>query len=152
VSKKRAVPSFWVIFDRMQSRFFKISSFFLASWILLSSIGMSIDVHFCNGQIFSIGLNAAASNCQGSDADSDQPEHAVQKKSCCDYESSYCQKGIDSLSQHMTLDFKWECIAEFPFNQLEVEQISSNIFPAKNSSPPDERSVDRGILFSIFRV
>ena len=136
----------------MPNKFYKISSLFLATWILLSSIGLSIDVHFCNGKIFSIGLNAAALSCQNSVTESDQPENAVQKKSCCDYESSYCQKGMDSLSQDMTLDFKWECIAEFPISQFDLEQISRENFPTKNSSPPDERSVDRGILFSIFKV
>jgi len=129
---------------------YRILSAMMACWILFSSIGLSIDAHFCNGILFSVGVNTAALVCAGFN-DAASVEGTLHKPSCCNQQAAYCQKGVDGMadSSPNILPIQMFLAIEFvKYHELTFEDVNDL---STDDSPP-ERSRDIGLLCAVFRI
>ena len=130
----------------------RISCAFLAVWLLVSSVGLALDVHFCNGNIFSIGINASAISCSMSDDSESPTTKTIKKKSCCDQERAYCQKGVDSLSGGQLMEFRAQPLADLTFQEINLFRTGNRGNCFQDISPPSLSTCELHILLSTFRI
>ncbi len=88
---------------------YRIISLTLALLIFISSVGFSIDMHYCQGQLKSISFVGKAKSCHEMDAPSAMqncPHHKkmladkTDKKGCCDDRTVLVQSDIDKNLQN----------------------------------------------------
>jgi hypothetical protein len=136
----------------MHSTLVRRLSFFLASWLMVTSVGASIDVHFCKGEIYSIGINAEADKCAGFENENSQKDHSsLQQSPCCDQFSAYFQSDVDSGNDDVAIQYSIDSFV-IPF-QHEV-QIPNCVEPIQlcHFYHPPEYEEDLLTLFSVFRI
>ncbi|NND77006.1 MAG: hypothetical protein HKN39_02340 [Flavobacteriales bacterium] len=124
----------------------------LASWLMVTSVGASIDVHFCNGEIYSIGINAEADRCGGFEKNNSQNSHStIGLSSCCDQFLAYFQSDVESGNDKFSIQY---LIGPFVFLDQSEFIISKYIDPVQFYqvySPPLYEE-DKCVLFSVFRI
>ena len=80
----------------------------MAFIILLSSLGYSLDVHYCGDEIFEISVLGDITSCQEKDQ-GDINQEKITKKGCCDLE-------------HMSL----ETSSQYQLSSFDVDQSNLN--------------------------
>ena len=79
---------------------YRFLSFGLAFLILCSSLGITIDFHYCGGELQTIALFGKAETCH-------QKEARLSKKSCCAKKAKAChfaKKSTEGISKSCTKD------------------------------------------------
>ena len=64
-----------------------IASVILASLVLIASIGVTVNLHLCGGQVQSIALFTKAQPCKDAQNPCHGPQHHSKQKGCCEEES-----------------------------------------------------------------
>jgi len=136
----------------MHSRSFRAFALFMSTWLMVTSVGASIDVHFCNGEIYSVGINADADKCAEFTSDTGSESHdSFQKSPCCDQFSAYFQSDVDSGSDDVAIQYSIDSFV-IPF-QHEVD-IPNSVEPIELCEfyTPPEQDEDILTLFSVLRI
>lgn len=135
----------------------QLLSFLLVVLLLFSSVGMSIDIHFCQNKIKSIGIMAPAQTC-GADMDlkacGTSNEPALSKKSCCSnghYAYQTSEVRLASSLMHMIAP---PYIGLLPnYDKPSIDALLSEIECAYYSSaPPPYVISDFNILYDTFLI
>lgn len=140
------------IFTVMRSIFLRRISLILASWLMVTSVGASIDVHFCKGEIYSIGVNASADVCYENGYDNETERKAgIANSPCCDQFSAYFQSDVDSANDVVAIQYSFHSFI-LPF-QHEV-RIPNCVEPIQlcHFYHPPEYEADFQTLYSVFRI
>ena len=123
----------------------------LATWILCTAIGVSIDLHFCKGELFSIGFNASAEICLNGERSGESQSEGLKKRSCCDSALSYFQNDSDYKQIDFSISFP-QCIDK----QLATYDGVYNYPNVKTAfnylRPPPDRQLDLLALYSVLRI
>jgi hypothetical protein len=83
------------------NRFRPILSVMLASLVLIASIGVTVNLHLCGGQIQSIAVFTKAQPCMKEAKPCHESKHASRMKGCCE-EKSIVFKGKDTTAEVRT--------------------------------------------------
>ena len=75
-----------------------IASVFLASLVLIASIGVTVNLHLCAGKVQSIALFGKAKPCKEVQKPCHGTEHHSKKNGCCE-EESIVLKGKDTTAE-----------------------------------------------------
>ena len=136
----------------MHSLFIRRLSLILASWLMVTSVGASIDVHFCKGEIYSIGINAEADKCAGFDSESIQDgADSIENPPCCDQFSAYFQSDVDSGNDDVAIQYSFDTFL-IPFqHEVRIPKCVEPIQLCDFYHPP-EYEEDFLTLFSVFRI
>ncbi len=120
--------------------------------MMVTSIGASIDVHFCNGQIYSIGINASADLCEGFFTQNDLEGIAsIEKSICCAQFLAHFQSDVDSTNDKVAIHYSIDTEA-IPFQQeISIPNASHSIQLSHCYNPP-EYEKDILTLFSVLRI
>jgi hypothetical protein len=119
---------------------------------MVTSVGVSIDVHFCKGEIYSLGINSSADLCAGFYAQNDLEGNTIIKKSpCCDQFSAYFQSDIDSNSDDVAIQHSIGSEAIVSQFAVELPRFTQPIQLCHFYNPP-EYPEDILTLFSVFRI
>ncbi len=120
----------------------KITSLFLALFILFSSLGLAFNVHYCHDEIASVSLNFKADEpCEESEASCCSSE--VNHKKCCSEKTIKVDKKTDNiLVKSLHFELPVFIIADnsfkFNFNQntfsITKKQVIENY--CESNSPP----------------
>ena len=119
---------------------------------MVTSVGASIDVHFCNGEIYSIGVDAPADKCLGYAVNGvDDTEQNVHRSPCCDQFSAYFQSDVDSGNDAVAIQYSLDSFV-IPFQH--EAQIPNCVEPIQlcHFYTPPEYEEDLLTLFSVFRI
>lgn len=138
----------WIYLPNMLPRFSKNIALFLSTWIFVTSIGLSIDVHFCNGNVYSVGINANADKCSQFVDDSDDcTGSTIKGRSCCDHTSSYFHNDIDCTVADVAIqhDFSSVLVSNCAVQEFH-EYCFSPLKINEHYGPPD---IKKNILLSI---
>ncbi|CAH0999209.1 hypothetical protein LEM8419_00506 [Neolewinella maritima] len=73
----------------------RVVSLFLALLLFVGSVGVTVNRHFCMGELRSVALFAAAEVCHEDAAAPACPLHAAAKKDCCNNEHELVKSDID---------------------------------------------------------
>ncbi len=79
-----------------------IASAFLASLVFFTSIGVTINLHLCAGQVQSVALFSKAQTCKESKTACEGTEHHAKRNGCCE-EESILLKGADTNAEVQTV-------------------------------------------------
>ena len=136
----------------MHPRFLKRIALFMSSWLMVTSVGATIDVHFCRGEIYSLGINAEADKCEGFDANSvDDKEESICKSPCCDQFTAYFQSDVESHNDAIAFQFSsFSCSVPF-IHVLDITKRKGPIQLCRIHLPPDCGD-DILTLFSVLRI
>ena len=79
----------------------------LSGLLLVSSTGMTINMHFCQGHLYDLALNAPAHSCCEPDAGETacHHHHDMTKSHQCDDKSIRIESSQDYVSSGFTFDF-----------------------------------------------
>lgn len=124
---------------------------FLAATMIFATVGLSMDMHFCNGQLKNVNLLGDAQNCHDAvkttshcakmQMDSQlesctQP--GVKSDNCCDnktisveLEEDFVQSSINSVSFEQSA-----IILAYALTLLDVQSNALEIIPYQNYKPP----------------
>lgn len=141
-----------VIFTTMHTTLICRLSLVMAFWLMVTSVGASIDVHFCNGEIYSIGVNAEADKCDGFTSDKGSESHdSLQKSPCCDQFSAYFQSDVDSANDDVAIQYSIDSFV-IPFqHEIDIPNCVEPIQLCEYYTPP-EQDEDILTLFSVLRI
>lgn len=138
----------------MKSILSKILTFFLALLVLFSSVSLTIEKHFCGGQIYSESLFGKAEKC-GMEEQCCVAENNnlyISKKSCCNDEIQLINGSIFKKEPTIKLNNKQQDFSVFVladavlFSQKENKSTHfKNYFP-----PPNTHNFN--ILYQVFRI
>ena len=78
-----------------------IAVLFLASLVLIASVGVTVNVHLCGGQVQSVALFIKAQPCQETQKRCDGVEHLAKRNGCC-AEESFVLKGKETNAEVKT--------------------------------------------------
>jgi hypothetical protein len=87
----------------------KVISHITLSLILLFSVsGMTINMHFCQGHLYDMALNAPAHDCCDNDSDDNtcDHDHDMAKSDHCDDESIRIESSRDFVASGLTFNFE----------------------------------------------
>ena len=73
----------------------RIAPLFLALLMLVGSVGVTVNRHFCMGKLKSVALFAEAEVCHAETTQPACPLHAKAKKDCCNNEHELVKSDID---------------------------------------------------------
>lgn len=141
---------------------YPIFSVLLAVLLAFSSIGVSINIHRCNGNIYSVGFYTNAPVCEMEHNFDEELSHLdgtcnpsaiknISAQSCCDQTQIY--ELLDISSQNSQTDYSFEfidflTIQQFP--QVILQEFSNRkVFPFR--SPP-KRTMNRSVLYECFII
>lgn len=119
---------------------------------MVTSIGATVDVHFCRGEIYSLGINAEADKCEGFNAISvDDEEESICKSPCCDQFTAYFQSDVESANDAIAFQY---ASYSFMVPFIHVLDIMKRKDPKQlcRIHLPPEREEDILTLFSILRI
>jgi hypothetical protein len=119
---------------------------------MVTSVGASIDVHFCNGEIYSLAVNANAEKCAGFESqDHQKDQFSIDRPHCCDDFTAYFQSDVDSGNDEVSIQYSLDATV-IPF-QHEV-RIPNCVAPMQlcHFYNPPEYEEDLLTLFSVFRI
>ncbi|MUU77990.1 HYC_CC_PP family protein [Winogradskyella endarachnes] len=115
----------------------KVFAFALSFLILISSLSLSIEKHFCGDTLVDVSIFTEADTCCGGDAKAS--EVSIVKKSCCKNEVDVIDglsvitinsfEDLDITQQHILFAFSFSYLSLF-------EDIPKAIIPHKEYSPP----------------
>ncbi|MDX1683816.1 MAG: hypothetical protein R3275_01205 [Saprospiraceae bacterium] len=138
----------------------------MAFWIGITSMGLSIDLHYCSGELKSVAVIGKAKNCHELAKKAHcKHHHSAQiiekscdgdKKNCCSNESLYLQNDQDLFqnsqkaehSQTDTEKYDSQILSVSLFNHSETFDPETVI--TKPDPPPV--TIDRVIRFQNFRL
>ena len=66
----------------IKTKTYKIISLLMAMMIFMSSLGYSLDIHYCGGEFFDFSILGNVKSCQKIDTDTSKEKFI--NKSCCD--------------------------------------------------------------------
>ncbi len=142
----------------MLLRFFNI---FLATLVLIGSVGLPVNRHFCMGELKSVGIFGEAEKCHKDQAEKQCPFHPApkeevegKKKGCCDDEYELVQ--IDDQEQTV-VDTLPTIVAVLPgFPPLLLNYLAPHPRPRKNTNlehyRPPPLIPDAIREFQVFRI
>lgn len=82
----------------------RVTSILLAALMLISTIGISVDIHYCGGKIKSVGIFAPAEKCKAEMQETGckpEVEKGIQSTPCCANKQFFCQvSGLDEVITH----------------------------------------------------
>lgn len=130
-------------------RKYKLFSLIMASLMFITSVGFSVDMHYCNGQLKSISLFGEAKSCHDTTMHKTCPYHKnMQKdKDCCENKTLVFQADIDKeleneffvLSQNLELSCFIVAFTEIFLDNL--PRIDKEIIPFDYTKPPAQRDI-----------
>jgi len=84
-----------------------LSHIVLSALLLVSATGMTINMHYCNGHLYDLALNAPAHDCCDSDMDDNMchHNHDQAKSDQCDNETIKLESTNDFFVSAYTFDF-----------------------------------------------
>jgi len=124
----------------------------MASWLMVTSVGASVDVHFCAGEIFSIGIDARADKCSEFEEDFQQNRRsAIACSSCCNQFSAYFQFDIDIGNDDVAIQYSIDFFVIPVQHNVKIPIIDLPIHLCQLYNPPQYEE-DHLTLFSILRI
>jgi len=80
----------------------------LSALLLISATGLTINVHYCQGHLYDLALNAPAHSCceTGADDNTCHHDHDMAKTNHCDDKSIRIESSQDYVSSAFTFDFE----------------------------------------------
>ena len=124
--------------------------------LLVSSVGVAVDVHFCQDRVKSIGIFADAPVCDMEDSPSSScddhrsPGEAHIDSRCCSNLHFFTQEEVDYSETSYTLDFS--PIEVFPITAKIEPTLRRNVeFPIHIPDPPP-RDVRLQLLYDVFLI
>lgn len=133
----------------------RFSAAVLSLLILISSIGIAVDIHRCGDQVVSIGLFADAAECQGACESFNDIQFeglSISKASCCSESQLYDKLETEATSQPEMLLTK---VAFESFTMVENAILRSFWIKKapwhnpQNAPPPEE---DLNIYYQVFLI
>ena len=124
-----------------------LSHIVLSSLLLVSATGITINLHYCNGHLYDLALNAPAHDCCDSDMDDNacHLDHDQAKSDQCDNETIKLESTNDFFVSSYTFDFNNEHSIDlfFPTQLLIEESVTaetpvSGILHLKKPPPTHE--------------
>lgn len=118
----------------------------LSAMLLLSATGLTINMHFCQGHLYDMALNAPAHDCCENDTDDNtcHHDHDMTKSHHCEDESINIESSQDFITSGFTFNFVDSHSLEiFSTAQLILESpeseksFTSRIFTYKKPPPQD---------------
>lgn len=122
----------------------KIANVVLAGVLLLSTIGITLNKHYCMGRLKSVAVYAHADSCTGSDEKDPMP--------CCQDVLQVLQ--VDDMAK-AAFEFHLDATVEFlavPLYALSPISTESRTFHHVNTYAPPLQESDILILHHIFRI
>jgi hypothetical protein len=126
---------------------------FLSFWIALTSVGVSLDVHYCNGEIYSLGLNSAADKCSGFVSSYPfETSKSINKSPCCGQFIAHIQNDIESANEEVAFQLEMPSyVFQYAVHGLEG-LLGKVLFQTTKRYLPPEREVDLLLRFSVLRI
>jgi len=125
-----------------------LSHIVLSALLLVSATGMTINMHYCNGHLYDLALNAPAHDCCGSDMDDNMchHDHDMAKSDQCDNETIKIESTNDFFVSSYTFDFdNVHSIDLFFPTQLLIEESVTTESPVRGilngKKPPPTQEV-----------
>lgn len=132
----------------------KVSHILLSFVLLIATTGLTINLHYCDGDLYSLGIDSKADNCS---EDKDHMDHMNNMKhNNCDDETIIVKISDDFTKTLQKITISNSFVIIF-FNSLLQDEI--NFFASKkdetdidnsNNSPPDTRQILS--LFQSYRL
>ncbi len=118
----------------------------LSVMMMFSATGMTINMHFCQGHLYDMAINAPAHDCceNGTDDNTCHHDHDMTKSDQCDNESIKIESNQDFITSGFTYNFEDSHSFElFGTTQLMLESNVAEKNPASrifvyNKPPPQE--------------
>ena len=118
----------------------RIFALILSALVLLSTFGVSLDFHLCQGKIESFSFLGEAQKCaemnENTPCESPYSDKSVQKKNCCSNASIYAQA---SFQTDIVLQLQFENIelevSEYPIQDITLrtaEESYTWLYPPPN--------------------
>jgi hypothetical protein len=114
-----------------------LSHIVLSGLLLLSVTGFTINMHFCQGHLYDLAINAPAHECCDNNPGNNvcHHDHDMSKPHHCDNESIKIESSHDFIASRFSFDFEDSYSFElFSISQLVIE------------SPVREMSITPGLL------
>lgn len=108
-------------------KFHKLVSLFLAFFLLLSNIGLAVNVHYCGGEIASVSFNTISNSNTAEDSCCGVLE---QESHCCKDKVVYFQK---KTQQATVFTFQLENVGIFVVEQWQAILSKFSVFTECNS-------------------
>lgn len=126
------------IFIMMKTaKFFKIISLFMAMMIFVSSLGYSLDIHYCGGEFFEFSFVGDITECKGKDH-FDVDKEKFTKKGCCDLDHFQVETSNQFQLSSFDIDQSTLNLKTFSFfyHQLIFEENINRFSPKTLDYPP----------------
>lgn len=122
--------------------------------LLISTIGLSVDVHYCQGKVKSIGFFASAEKCEQDKIQKDchnSAQEQITKKPCCHNFNYYFHSEELADKGAVTSDIKTYSVAQAGQVATVINLPESNrgISLIEGKAPP-LKVIDRNILYNTF--
>ena len=136
------------MFDGIEEMVKILSHMVLSTLLLFSATGLTINMHFCQGRLYDLAVNAPAHDCcgRGSDHNTCHHDHDMTKPHHCDDKSIRIESSHDFITSSFSFDFEDSHSFElFGTSQLMIKSpdtessITSRIFNYKK--PPTQEVV-----------
>ena len=123
-----------------------LSHIVLATLLLFSGTGMTINMHFCQGHLYDLAVNKPARDCceESLDGNTCRHDHNMTKPHQCDDESIKIESDHNYLSSGFTFDFEDSYSIKhfaneiFGFNSRGAEKSSTSKLFIYKKPPPQE--------------
>ncbi|MEM8526712.1 MAG: hypothetical protein AAGG68_18880, partial [Bacteroidota bacterium] len=96
-----------IIIMNMSNRIYQITAVLLAFLMLVTSLSLALDIHYCKGKIKSLSIFGKAKSCHEQKAIHTCPFHAKMQQqedsNCCDNETTFVQADIDKVVSSVEL-------------------------------------------------
>jgi len=141
-----------------KARKYKIFSLVMALLILITSVGFSLDIHYCNGQLKSVSFFGKAKSCHDNSVQKSCSHHKELQKDndCCENRTFVFQSDLDKDldSKVFTLPVTKELssfIVAFTIVSLNLyPKFETNIIESYYSNPIIHRDIY--VLFETFLI
>ena len=137
----------------MLLRFFHI---ILATAVLLSTTGVTINRHYCQNRLVDTALFVQANACKGMPVKATPcAKHpAKQKRNCCKDKSEFHKPDLNKQLvkiAYKAFQFSWTLALEWPEMRPEISQVEQKIISYLHYRPPLIRLTTSALL-QVFRL
>lgn len=119
------------------TKFFKTLSLFMAMLVFVSSLGYSLDIHYCGGDIFDFSFVGDVTSCQEKEQ-TNTNQSKFTKKGCCDLD--HMKVETSNEFQLSTYDLEQNSVKAITFStllsQLDLIEINKEVAYKTLDYPP----------------
>ncbi len=144
---------------------FAYRSIFLALLVLISSTGMYVDAHFCQGKIKAVAIFKKAPGCKGMQENNSlscssknqKSQGALNKKNCCKNNGLFAKQSVETeKSKSFTINQFARALGTDFYGFISIlgnGLLFNNDFHERRIHPPPilNKEINFQVLFQVFR-